>query len=304
VSFCHTIPGLPLLCDRLVIEAGDLVRHVHLLILCLLTAAALPLDAGAKPAPVTATRLYVLNCGGLIYNRPEDYGLTREEVATSNMAVTCYLIVHPKGTLLFDTGLEDRLVGQPFWANVDEGYAQEVTAPLRAQLAAIGFSPSDITYLALSHSDWDHVGNANDYASSVWLTPKAERDFMFRPEVPANRRRTYDKLEQAKSVIYSGDHDVFGDGEVILKATPGHTPGHQSLYVHLAKTGGVVLSGDLYHYAEERTLHRMPEEEKTRGTPESRAAMETFLSQTHSQLWIGHSIAFFVPARKPPEFYE
>jgi N-acyl homoserine lactone hydrolase len=278
------------------------VRHLPVLSLCLMLATLV--RAEAKPPTVTAVRLYVLDCGGLIYNRPEDYGLTRQEVATSNMAVTCYLIVHPKGVLLFDTGLEDRLVGQPFWANVDEGYAQEVTSPLHAQLAALGVSPSDITYLAISHSDWDHVGNANDYAGAVWLTPKAERDFMFAATVPANRRRIYDKLEHAKSVIYAGDHDVFGDGQVVLKATPGHTPGHQSLYVHLAKTGGVVLSGDLYHYSEERTLGRMPEEEKTRGTPEARAAMEAFLSQTHSQLWIGHSIAFFIQARKAPEFYE
>jgi N-acyl homoserine lactone hydrolase len=280
------------------------VRLIHRLNLCLMLTAALATSAWAKPPTVTAPRLYVLNCGGLIYNRPEDYGLTREEVATSNMAVSCYLIVHPKGTLLFDTGLEDRLVGQPFWANVDEGYAQEVTSPLRAQLASLGVGPSDITYLALSHSDWDHVGNANDYAGAIWLTPKAERDFMFRTETTPERRRTYDKLEHAKSIIYSGDHDVFGDGRVILKATPGHTPGHQSLYVRLAKTGGVVLSGDLYHYPEERTLARMPEEEKTRGTPEARAAMEIFLAQTRSQLWIGHSIEFFAKARKVPDWYE
>jgi N-acyl homoserine lactone hydrolase len=268
--------------------------------------AALALLAGsASAAPdLTAIRLYVLDCGALIYNRPEDYGLTREEVASTNMAVSCYLIRHPKGTLLFDTGLEDRIVGQAIWANVDEGYGQVKTHTLRAQLAAIGIGPADITYLALSHSDWDHVGNANDFAGSVWLTPKAERDFMFGPLVPTMRRRTYGELDHARSLVYQGDHDVFGDGSVILKATPGHTPGHQSLYVRLKKTGGVVLSGDLYHYEEERTLHRMPEEEKTRGTPESRAAMETFLRDTRSQLWIGHSISFFSKARKAPEWYE
>lgn len=278
------------------------MHHIRCSSLCLLFT--LAWGNAVQALPTKTLRLYVLDCGGLIYNRPEDYGLKREEVASSNMAVSCYLIVHPKGTLLFDTGLEDRLVGQPFWANVDEGYAQEVTKPLHAQLARLGVSASDITYLALSHSDWDHVGNANDYAGAVWLTPKAERDFMFRAGVERNRLRTYDKLLQAKSVVYSGDHDVFGDGTVVLKATPGHTPGHQSLYVHLGKTGGVVLSGDLYHYAEERTLNRMPEEEKTRGTPEARAAMEKFLVQTHSQLWIGHSVEFFRQARKAPDFYE
>ena len=52
--------------------------------------------------------------------------------------------------------------------------------------------------------------------------------------------------------------DVFGDGTVLIKAAPGHTPGHQVLYVKLPKTGAVVLSGDLYHYPAARTLKRVP----------------------------------------------
>jgi glyoxylase-like metal-dependent hydrolase (beta-lactamase superfamily II) len=270
----------------------------------ILTALALADGAPAAAPKVGSVRLYVLDCGALIYNRPEDYGLKREEVASSNMVVTCYLVVHPKGTLLFDAGLEDRLVGQALWDNIKEGYGQVKINTLRGQLEAIGVRPADITYLALSHSDWDHVGNANEFAGSTWLTSKAERDFMFGPKFPAAERVTFGKLEHARSVVYEADHDVFGDGTVVLKATPGHTPGHQSLYLKLAQTGGVVLSGDLYHYAEERTLGRMPEEEKTRGTPQARAAMETFLKQTHSQLWIGHSIEFFAKARRAPAWYE
>ena len=260
--------------------------------------------SAAALAPVKALRLYVLDCGALVFNHPEDYGLKREEVASTNMVVTCYLIVHPKGLLLFDTGLEDRLVGQAIWANVDGGYGQVKINTLKDQLAALDVHPADITFLAVSHSDWDHVGNANDYAGSTWLTPKAERDFMFGPKFPARYRRTFSRLEQARSVVYAADHDVFGDGLVILKSTPGHTPGHQSLYVKLPQTGGVVLSGDLYHYAEERTLGRMPEEEKTSGTPEARAAMESFLKASHSQLWVGHSIGFFTQARQAPAYYE
>jgi N-acyl homoserine lactone hydrolase len=257
------------------------------------------------PAPIVSQpRIYVLDCGTLIYNRPEDYGLKREEVATTNMVVTCYLVVHPKGMVLFDTGLSDRLVGRPVWENVVDGYGQVKFNTLRGQLADIGVTPDKITYLALSHSDFDHVDNANDYAGSTWLTPRAERDVMFGPHTTAADRRSYQALEHAHSVVYEGDHDVFGDGTVVLKFTPGHTKGHQSLYVKLAKTGGVVLSGDLYHYPEERTLGRLPKEEETTGTMASRASMEAFLKQTHSQLWIGHSIAFFKDALKSPAWYE
>ena len=97
---------------------------------------------------------------------------------------------------------------------------------------------------------------------------------------------------------------MFGDGTVILKFTPGHTPGHQSLYVKLVHTGGVVIAGDLYHYAEERTLHRMPKEEETTGTPASRDMIERFLKEKNAQLWIGHSTVFFKNAIKSPGWYD
>jgi len=80
---------------------------------------------GVAPLPrVTSPRLYVIDCGTLVYNRPEDYNLTREEVADSNMSVPCFLVIHAKGILLFDTGLSDRLVARPLYENVDGGYGQ------------------------------------------------------------------------------------------------------------------------------------------------------------------------------------
>jgi len=261
--------------------------------------------AGLAPLPkVTAPRLYVIDCGTLVYNRPEDYSLTREEVADTNMSVPCFLVIHPKGILLFDTGLSDRLVGRPLYENVDEGYGQIKFNTLRGQLADIGVTPGDITYLAISHSHWDHVGNANDYAGSIWLAQQAELDFMFGPKADPAYVALYSRLAHSRQQLFAGDHDVFGDGTVILKFTPGHTPGHQSLYVKLAKTGGVVIAGDLYHYAEERTLKRMPPEEKPTATPASRAMMDRFLKEKNAQLWIGHSTAFFKNAIKSPGWYD
>jgi glyoxylase-like metal-dependent hydrolase (beta-lactamase superfamily II) len=74
---------------------------------------------------------------------------------------------------------------------------------------------------------------------------------------------------------------------VVLKLAKGHTPGHQVLYLKLAKTGGVVLSGDLYHYPQERTLNRLPTFEfNVDQTRESRQAIDAFLKKTGAQLWI------------------
>jgi N-acyl homoserine lactone hydrolase len=269
-------------------------RHLVALIVI---ATCLARAQGTVPSP----RLYVLNCGTLIYNNPETYNLTRQEVKNTNMSVACYLVVHPRGALLFDTGLPDDALGRPFNESPMSGgsnppstaYFMLVTRTLKSQLAEIGFTPGRITYLALSHFHGDHVGNAADYAASTWLVQKAESD-----------NQGYRALMKSKKQILQGDYDVFGDGTVVLKSTPGHTPGHQSLYVKLAKTGGIVLSGDLYHYPEERTLNRMPEREKTTETAASRATLETFMKEAKAQLWIEHDISGYAKQRKSPEFYE
>jgi N-acyl homoserine lactone hydrolase len=275
----------------------------------LLGAAALAAAASAAqlaPLPkITNTRLYVFDCGTLVYNKPEDYNLTRDEVKSTNMGVTCYLVMHPKGMLLYDTGLNDRLVGRPLYENVLDGYAQIKFNTLSGQLADIGVTPANIDYLVLSHYHWDHVGNAGDFAGSTWLVYKGDRDQMFSSAARDNPWfEQYAALEHSKTKLVSGDYDVFGDGTVVVLATPGHTEGHCSLLVRLKNTGPVVLSGDLYHYAEERVLGRMPEEEKTTGTVESRRKVEALLRRTGAQLWIGHSMEFFRTVRKSPAWYD
>ena len=266
---------------------------------CLVLALAAP-PAADKPGRL---RLYVIDCGTLIFDHPETYELRRDEVADTTMSVTCFLVVHPKGVLLFDTGLSDRLVGLPRDDTAQGGSAQLKRTRLSAELAAIGEPPSRITYLALSHSHFDHVGNANLFFGSTWLARKSEYDTMFGSDGTAHSP-DYAALRNAPTRFVSGDYDVFGDGTVVLKSTPGHTPGHQSLYVRLPRTGGVVIAGDLYLYPEERTLNRMSERERHSETPASRAAMEVFLRRAHAQLWIGHSMTFFRSARKAPDWYD
>jgi len=264
-------------------------------------------------AAVQGVRLYVLDCGTLIYNNPETYNLTRQEVKNTNMSVPCYLIVHARGTLVFDTGLEDRYLGRPFNETTlgaqphppSTSYFVLVTKTLKGQMDALGYPLDQIEYLALSHPHGDHVGNANAFANATWLVHQGDYDSMFGPNVhPELINPAYAALKNRKHRIIEGDHDVFGDGTVVLKYTPGHTPGHQSLYVNLPKTGGVVLSGDLYHYPEERTLNRMPEREKASATPASRAALEIFMQEVGAQLWIEHDITAYSQQKHAPEYYE
>ena len=136
--------------------------------------------------------------------------------------------------------------------------------PLLPQLAAIGYTPADITYLALSHYHGDHVANASSSPSRPGSCRRATGTrSSLRGESAGESRvpdpKFFEGLANAKAIVLNGeDHDVFGDGTVVLKSTPGHTPGHQSLFLKLANTGNVLLSGDLYHYPEEITFKKVP----------------------------------------------
>lgn len=265
----------------------------------------------AAQSAVQGLRLYVLDGGTIITNHPEGFGLTREQVKNTNFSCAVYLIEHPRGTLLFDTGLGDRYFGRPFNESPlgdrpdppsTAGFVL-VTKTLKSQLDQIGYPASKINYLAFSHPHDDHVGNANDFASATLLIHQGDYDMMFGSGVQVNP--SYAALKNSKTKMIEGDYDVFGDGTVVLLSTPGHTPGHQSLYVKLPKTGPIVLSGDIYHYPEDLKLNSMPEREKAPGITEaSRKKLQAFLAKTRAQLWIGHDINFFSRQKHAPQYYD
>jgi glyoxylase-like metal-dependent hydrolase (beta-lactamase superfamily II) len=181
------------------------------------------------------------------------------------------------------------------------------TRPLKAQLASIGYKPSEITCLALSHYHSDHTANANDFAGSTWLVRQADRDAMFAPQAAGiMQQASFSALKSSKTVILKDDeYDVFGDGSVIIKSAPGHTPGHQVLFLRLARTGPLLIAGDLYHYPEERTMNRFPTFEYNKEeSAASRAAIDAFVRKTGARLWIEHDAATFAGLKKAPAYYD
>ena len=269
-----------------------------------------PADDGNVAATVSSdeapasVRLYVFDCGNLRIADPGRFSLTMDEVSTLELSVPCYLIEHPDGTLLWDAGLSDSLAeGSPH--TQANGTVTTVTATLRAQLEELGYQPSDITYLALSHMHYDHAGNANAFAASTWLVQRPEHEAAFGDARGFFDRALYADLEYSETMLLDGDHDVFGDGMVVIKSAPGHTPGHQVLFVNLAETGPVVLSGDLYHFPENRTLKRVPTFNFDEAqTLESMDLVEDFLIETGARLWIEHDVAANARLDKSPAYYE
>lgn len=280
--------------------------------------------AGAQAEPITqlpnspttkSLRLYVFDCGTLDVADTGRFRLKREEVATDKLSVACYLVAHPRGTLVWDTGaVPDESVkpgNTPTRTRIALPNNQErfvtIARPLGTQLAAAGFAAANITYLALSHYHYDHTANSNLFVRATWLVRPVERDAMFSAKPPdLVQPSSYSALGTSRTVLIRTDeHDVFGDGSVVLKLAAGHTPGHQVMLVKLAATGPVLLSGDLYHYPEERTLKRLPTFEFNEAqTAAARTVIDAFLEKTGAQLWIQHDFAANAMLKKAPQYYE
>jgi N-acyl homoserine lactone hydrolase len=269
------------------------------------------LSAGQTPKSV---RLYVFDCGllNITTEGVERYHVTPAEVGETRMSVPCFLIAHPRGTLMWDVGvIPDSVVDAQApgiaRSNVNATSAAVVTRTLKSQLAQVGYRPADITYVAISHAHIDHSANLNEFAASTWLARPAERDFMWTDNNPRVNPSFYTDLKNGKSVILDKDeYDVFGDGQVVIKSAPGHTPGHQVLILRLASTGRVMLSGDLYHYPPERTFHRAPPDNEfnVQQSAASRTMIEEYLRRTKTTLWIEHDFAANARLRKSPAYYE
>jgi glyoxylase-like metal-dependent hydrolase (beta-lactamase superfamily II) len=268
-----------------------------------------------KAEPPKVMRLFVFDCG-LLNIAPAGvarYHVTPAETGETRMPVPCFLVAHPKGTLMWDVGvIPDETVeamqskgGAHF--DVNPVSAAVVTRTLKSQLAAIGYSPTDITYVAISHAHKDHSANLNEFAASTWLVRPAEREFMWKKGNERVEPSFYTKLEHSRSISLDKDeYDVFGDGKVVMKAAPGHTPGHQVLVLQLASLGRVMIAGDLYHYLPERTLHRAPPDNEfsVQQSAASRAMIEEYLKKTNTSIWIEHEWAANAKLKKSPAYYE
>jgi glyoxylase-like metal-dependent hydrolase (beta-lactamase superfamily II) len=170
---------------------------------------------------------------------------------TLDMPVPSFLIRHPDGDLMWDTGMSRTRTDLGDWATAGPSLVE--------QLSAVDLAPSDIRFLSISHGHWDHSGNAGLFGSSTWIVNPVERELMFDAEsrtTPA--MDDYGALEGAKTLLIRDDHDVFGDGSVRIIQAPGHTGGHTVLLVRLPEAGPILLSGDLWHLVESRRFRRQP----------------------------------------------
>lgn len=232
----------------------------------LFTAAALVALAACNQttteAPAPAVQLYAMDCGrisvsdaGAFADNGSLDGQQREVVDP------CYLIRHPDGDLMWDVGLPDSIAQAPGGSVVSGPFTLTVPVLLADQLAQLELTPADIEFVSISHSHFDHVGNAAMFSGATWLLDADERAWMFREEARADPQfGLIAPIENANTRLLEGDGDtdVFGDGSVTIIQAPGHTPGHSLLLVRLPNAGPILLTGDMYHMPESREQRLVP----------------------------------------------
>ena len=266
--------------------------------------AALFLWTGAATGAPKTLELYTMDCGRIVEPDADFYaddGAYKGQPKT--LVVPCYLIRHPKGDLIWDTGVPETIADRPGGAWPEEGVV--VRRKLTDQLRQLGLTPADIEYLSVSHSHFDHIGNAGLFAGSTWIVDADERAYAFRRAARANKTSfaPYAALETAKTKLIEGDadYDVFGDGSVVIVQAPGHTPGHTVLLVRL-KSGPVLLTGDMWHIAESRAARRVPRFNTDRAqTLRSMDKVEALAKATGARVVVEHVQADFDALPKFPE---
>ncbi len=263
---------------------------------------ALALAGVAAPAqtPVGVDKLYILDCGQGVAGDISRWSPGVNVGKSMDFVDSCYLIHHAKGWLLWDTGVADAVAAMPDGLAPADPRMVHWKKPktLASQLEQLGVKPGDITFVAISHTHPDHIGNVELFPQATLLVQKAEYDWpnaqggpRFKPEHPVQ------KLE--------GDRDVFGDGSAMILATPGHTPGHQSLLVKLPKTGALVLTGDAVHFQSNWENRRVPENNVDKDkTLASMARLAGVLDKDKAQLWINHDKAQRDGLKLAPDFYD
>jgi N-acyl homoserine lactone hydrolase len=269
-----------------------------------------PLPNPAKAG--VAEKLYRLDCGRSLAN-DESVWTPGENVGRDiQFSSTCWLIQHGRDWLLWDTGVPEATLDDPRgWSTLPKLIVYHLDKSLTDQLAVIGLKPGDVGRVAISHTHGDHIGNMGLFPNSTILMQHAEYSWIHSPDGPNDNVNQLMALARKllgtpKNLqLIEGDTDVFGDGSVTLVSTPGHTPGHQSLLVHLENSGFIILSGDVVHMEENFEKNIVPSLNTSK--PESLASMERvrrLIGTYKATMFINHDKSQTDTLKLIPAFYD
>lgn len=240
--------------------------------------------------------MYAIDCGAIEVEDMSSFSIDGAFAGQSySLVVPCFLIRHPQGDLLWDTGFDQSLVDRPDGLR-GGGFHSTMFVRLTDQLNELGLDPSDIDYVSISHSHPDHAGNLGLFASSTFVVSAAEHAYMFSETARANAGTfsSYSAVESSNTIKFEDEHDLFGDGKVIMITLPGHTPGSAVLQLRFKNAGTVLLTGDLITHTSGRAIGAVPafntDIEETR---RSLAKFEERVAREDARVIIEHEPADF-----------
>ena len=277
------------------------------------------LAALASAASPEGMRLYVFSSGSLTLDKS---GLQTGATGKITVPVAFFLIKHPKGNVLFDTGNNDKIITDPtYWgpfiASLDPGRAPDVA--IDAQLNKIGIQPSDINYVVLGHMHLDHAGNVGKFPTATIVYQRDEIVNAFWPkpgfgccyitsDFAMLRNGIGESAPSRQKVIeLNGDLDLFGDGSLYIHRQVSHTPGSQMLVVRLPKTGPVVLTSDVCYLMENLQKDILPSVALAydpAGILDGYAWIKHLMSAEGADVIFAHDPETFKKHKQAPEYYE
>ncbi|MBN1857377.1 MAG: N-acyl homoserine lactonase family protein [Dehalococcoidia bacterium] len=263
----------------------------------------------------SSTRLYVLDVGSILLD-PSCTMAARADGGEYRIPVSAFLITHPAGNVLFDTGMDPLTITEPevIWGPVMDQITPEMEEGnhILKQLEVIGFSPDDIRYVILSHLHSDHAGAIRFFPRAEFILQRIELETampdpvrLFYPEPYRGARMDGTLADPVRSVrLIDGDLDLFGDGRIRMLSTPGHVPGHQSLLVHLDQTGDVLLTVDACNDRGQLDNTVIPDGTWKAEVSRSSLALLRSLRETAALTIYGHDPEQWPNIRHSPTFYE
>jgi N-acyl homoserine lactone hydrolase len=227
-------------------------------------------SASARTDSPQGMQLYVFSSGHLHLDKAI---IQNGASGKMDVPVAFFLIKHPKGNVLFDTGNNDRLITDPsYWGPLtqalDPGRTPDVA--IDAQLDKIGVKPDDVKYVVLGHFHLDHAGNVSKFPNATLVYQRDEIRAAFwpapgfaAPYIPGDFSALrapvgQDMPARQKVIELDGDLDLFGDGSMYIHRAVSHTPGSEILVVRLPKTGTVVLTSDACYLRENLDKNLLP----------------------------------------------
>jgi N-acyl homoserine lactone hydrolase len=295
-----------------------------LLGLATIACSALGLAWNAAAEPPQGMKLYNFSSGWLNIDKSAlQAGAAPGKI---DIPVSFFLIHHPKGNVLFDSGNNDRVITDPsYWGPLaamlenPANHSRDPSVAIDAQLAKAGYKTSDINYVVLGHMHLDHAGNVGKFPNATIVYQRDEIVNAFWPkpgygccyitdDFSMLRSKVGSNLPNAQKVLeLDGDLDLFGDGSIIIHRNVGHTPGSEMMLVHLPKTGAVVLTSDTCYLPENLQKDLLPSiglAYDPAGILRGYQWIKHLRDSEGAQVMMAHDAEGFKQRKHVPEYYE